>query len=173
MYRRTIVNRHPIMCGSDDQRQAARRTRSEGNHNDTMHTIRSDTQKRADVVYSDVVYSDVNHLAPRSKKPRVETATMGEEAGVRNAGRIDVVQKAFKQEDDERLKQEFDPSLGQPCSKGDAAATNARLRKLEQELHILEEELKNQNPDGKLYAYGVHNMTREATAITNGTYRAR
>jgi hypothetical protein len=72
----------------------------------------------------------------------------------------------------ERLKQGFDRSLSQPFSKGDAAA-DARIQKLEQELHILEDELKNENE--KLYADAVHNSKREAkaTATANGMYRAR
>jgi hypothetical protein len=71
----------------------------------------------------------------------------------------------------ERLEQGFDWSLCQPYSKGDTV--DARFQELEEELHILEEELKNQNQDEKLYADAIHNSTREATASPNGTYRAR
>jgi CheY-like chemotaxis protein len=247
------------MWGNDDQRSSlqwrshqvrqAKDSTNERNHSNTMNSIKRNTNKRAAVVYSDVVYSDANHLAQRSKKPRVETTTTkGEEAGVRNPGRIEVVQKAYKDDDEEvdqvhaadnvasmmwssiegasdehsrtgtdgdsllrenlmvdssnksstqtsslpvtllrssvengeaneRLEQGFDRSLRQPCSKEDAAA-DARIQKLEQELHMLEEELKNENQllweeDAKLHANAVHNSTREATARANGTYRAR
>jgi hypothetical protein len=231
------------------QCRQAKDSTSERNHSNTINTIKRSTLKRADVVYSDVVYSDAYHLAPKSKKPRVETTTKGEEAGVRYLGRIKVVQMAYKDDDEEvdqvhaadnitsriwssiegasdehsrtgtdgdsllrenlmvdsssksstqtsslpatllrssvengeaneRLKQGFDRSLCQPCSKEDAAADDARIQKLEQELHMLEEELKNENQllweeDAKLNADAVHNSTREATARENGTYRAR
>jgi hypothetical protein len=238
--------RTSLHCKSDQERQAKDST-SEGDHSNTIDTIKRSTQKRADVVYS-----DANHLAPpRSKKPRMET-TKGEEAGIRNLGGVEFFPKAYNDEDEdadqvnaadniasmtmwsstegasdkhsltgtdgdsllrenlmvdsssksstqtsslhatllrssvengefqaanERLEQGFDRSLGQPCSKGDAAA-DARIQKLEQELHILEEELKNENQllweeDEKLYTDAVHNSTREATARSNGTYRAR
>jgi hypothetical protein len=239
--------RTSLQCRSDQERRPKDGT-SERNHSNTIHTVRSDTQKRA------AVHSDANHLAPRSKKPRiVETTSKREEAGVRNPGRIEVVQKAYQDDEvadqvysadylaarmcrssvvgpfqptfpsnehsrtgtdgdsllrenlmvasssksssqtsslpamlprssvkngafqtaNERLKQEFDPPLSrQPCSKGDAAA-DARIQKLEQELHILEKELKNQNQDEKMDVDAVHYSTREATASPNGTYRAR
>jgi hypothetical protein len=70
----------------------------------------------------------------------------------------------------ERLKQGFDRSLCQPSSKGDAVA-DARIQELEQELHILEEALKNE--DEKLYVGAVHKITREATTRADGTYRTR
>jgi hypothetical protein len=69
----------------NDQRQP--KGRSEGNHNNTINTIKSNTQKRA------AVCSDANHLARGSKKPHRETTT-GEEAGVSNPKGIAVAQKA-------------------------------------------------------------------------------
>jgi TolA-binding protein len=68
-------------------------------------------------------------------------------------------------------------TANETCSKGDAAA-DARIQKLEQELHILEEELENGNQllweeNENMYADAVHNSTREATASPDGTYQAR
>jgi hypothetical protein len=76
----------------------------------------------------------------------------------------------------ERLKQGFDRCLFQSCCKGDTAA-DARIQELEQELHILEEELINESEllwekDEKLYVDAVDKTTREATAKASGTYRA-
>jgi hypothetical protein len=150
-----------------NQRQA--KGSSEGNHNNTMtNTVKTNTTKRT------AVCSDANHLVRRSKKPRRET-TKGEEAGVSNPGGVPVTQKA--DEDDEAQQEELNRSLFQPCSEGDAVA-DARIRKLEEELHILEQELKNEDhlvwkEDEKLHADAVHKPTREATARASGTYRAR
>jgi hypothetical protein len=151
----------------NNQIQAIHVGSSEENHNITINTIKSNTNKRA------AVCSDGNHLARgRSKKPRRET-TKGEAAGVSNPGGVvAVAQEADKDDVDQ---QGLNRSLFQPCSKGDAA--DARIRKLEQELHILEEELKNENQpfweeDEKLYADTVH-TTREATSRASGAYRAR
>jgi hypothetical protein len=220
----------PLQCRSDQELQGKDST-SEGDHSTT---IKSNTKKRA------AVYTDANHFVRGSKKPRMET-TKGEEApSVRNPRGVEVVQKAYKddeeadqvyssivgagkptfpsdeqsrtgrtdgdsllrenlmvdssskssaqassqlpvtllsssvetgafQAENERLKQGFDQSLFQLCRKGDAAA-DGRIQELEQELHILEEELKNE--DEKLYADAVHKMPREVTARANGTYRA-
>jgi hypothetical protein len=238
--------RTTLQCRSDREKSQAKDRASDSNHNNTINTIKNITKKRADVVYS-----DANHLAPRSKKPRMKTAK-GEEAGIRNPGGVEVVQNAYKDDEDadqvnsagnfdtrmcwsstgvvgsfqptfpsdehsrtgtdrdsllrenlmvdssstsstqtsslptqllsspvekgefqaatERLKQGFDRSLFQPCSKGDTAA-DARIQELEQEIHILEEELKNK--DETPYANAVHKMTLEATASANGANRAR
>jgi hypothetical protein len=196
--------RTTLQCRSDQERQAKDST-SERNHRNTIHTISSDTQKRA-AVYSDVVYSDANHLAPRSKKPRIvgalfqptfpsnehsHTGTDGdslfrEHIMVDSSSKLPTqtsslpatllkssVENGAFQAANERLEQGFDPPLScQPCSK-EGAAADARIQKLEQELHTLEEELKNQNQDEIMDVDAVHNSTREATASPNGTYRAR
>jgi hypothetical protein len=195
-----------LHCRSDDPERRAKddSTSESRNHNNAI--------KRN--------IEDANHLTPRSNKnPRLET-TKGEEAGVIEKA----YKKAYKEDPvadslsaplprssvengefqallpvNERLQQELDPSLSchTPCSssKGDAAA-DARIQKLEQELHLLEQELKNENQleqelpiveeqeellknenqlvceeDEKLHADAVHKTTTEATA--NGTYRAR
>jgi hypothetical protein len=83
------------------------------------------------------VYSDANPLARGRKTPRVET-TKGEEAGVSDPGVI-VVAVAQKADADDEDQQGFNRSLVQPCSKGDIAA-DAGIQKLEQELHVLEQE---------------------------------
>jgi hypothetical protein len=77
---------------------------------------------------------------------------------------------------DQVQNKEFERSLGQSCSKGDAAA-DAGIQELERELHVLEEELKNENQllweeDEKLYDDAAHKTTREATARASGTHRS-
>jgi hypothetical protein len=157
----------------NDQRQA--KGSSEGNHCTFINTIKRNEKKRA------AVCSDVNPFARGSKKPRRETAK-GQESGVSDPGSVAVFQKADKDDED---RQGFIWPLFQPCSKGDAVADESlrkleqgRLRKLEQELRILEEELKNETQplweeDEKVYADAVHRTTREATARASGKYRAR
>jgi hypothetical protein len=152
--------RTSLQCRSDQERQA--KDGSERNH--------SNTKK-----WAGVGYSDVNHLAPRSKKPRMET-TKGGEAGVSGPEGVAAVQKTYK-DDEDGDQQGFKQSLCQPCSEGDTAA-DARTQNLEQELHTLEDELKNENQvlreeDKKLHADAVHATTREATARASGTYRVR
>jgi hypothetical protein len=147
------------------QRQA--KGSSEENCKNILNTIKRDTKKRADV------YSDANPLASGSKKPRRET-TKGEEACVSNPGGVEVAQKADEDDEDQ---QGFNRALFQTCSKGDAA-TDARIQKLEQELHILEEELKNENhllwkEDEKAYTDVVHSTTREVTTRASGKYLVR
>jgi hypothetical protein len=104
-----------------------------------------------------------------------DETTKGEETGVIDPGGVAVVQKAYKDDEDQ---QGFNRSPFQPCSKEDAAA-DARLRELEQELHILEEELKNESQllgeeDEKLYADAFHTTMGEVTARASGSgaYRA-
>jgi hypothetical protein len=100
----------------------------------------------------------------------------GEESGDSDPGGVAVFQKDDK---DDENQQGFNRSL----LRRDAADIRLRkleqglLRKLEQEIHIVEEELKNENQplceeDEKLYANAVHKTTREATARASGTYRA-
>jgi hypothetical protein len=151
------------MSGNDDQRHG--KGSREGNHGNIINTSKRDTQK----------WADANALARRgSKKSRRETRTKGEEDVVSNPA-VTVVQKAFKDEEDQQgLKNQ---SRFQPCSKGDAS-DDARIQKLEQEVRIIEEELKNESQllweeDEELYTNAVHTATREATAIASGTYRAR
>jgi hypothetical protein len=149
----------------NDQCQA--KGSSEGNHNNTINTVKSNPKKRA------AVCSDANHIARGNKKSHREAIT-GEEAGVRNPKGITVAQKADKDDGDQ---QGFNGSLFQPCSK-EEAAVDARIHQLEQELHILEQELKNENQllwgeAEKMYADAVHTPTREATARASGMYRAR
>jgi hypothetical protein len=87
------------------------------------------------------------------------------------------VENVAFQVENERLEQGFNRSRCQPCSQADAAA-DAGIQKLEQELHILEEELKNENQllweeDTQLHVDALHKPTREATARASGAYRMR